>query len=361
MAAGFGYDAHPIVSFARLIVNTDWRSFLTGIGAVLSEDTVAHFGDPQAERRAAATGNIIVDLSHLSLIAARGPDTEAFLNSQFSNDIRLLDHVHSQLNAYCNAKGRMFAILRVFRRANDYLLQLPAPMRDDLIKRLRMFVLRAQVTLALADDELQRLGLVGPDTAELIERHIGTVPTADDGCLTQGEFTVLKIPGAQPRFEIVAPTAAAIRFWSGVKTSCLPAGVPTWHWHDIRAGIPIVLPPTSAAFVPQMMNLEALGGISFTKGCYPGQEIVARMHYLGRPKQRMYLAHAGVATPPPRAGDPIFAPDFPGQPAGTVADTELSPMGGYDLLAVVQISSAETGILHLHTEDGPPLILQSSG
>ncbi|MDO8706971.1 MAG: hypothetical protein Q7J84_18745, partial [Sulfuricaulis sp.] len=126
----------------------------------------------------------------------------------------------------------------------------------------------------------------------------------------------------------------------------------------IMAGIPSVHPGTIEEFVPQMANLEAVGGVNFKKGCYPGQEIVARMQYLGKLKQRMYRAHvAGDVVP--RPGDSIFAPDFPGQSAGTVVDAQAAPDNGYDLLAVIQISSAAAGKLHLASETGARLTLQS--
>ncbi len=130
-----------------------------------------------------------------------------------------------------------------------------------------------------------------------------------------------------------------------------------WAWLDIMAGIPSVHPGTNEEFVPQMANLEVVGGVNFKKGCYPGQEIVARMQYLGKLKQRMYRAHfAGEVAP--RPGDAIYAPDFPGQSAGTVVEAQPSPDGGYDLLAVIQISSADAGELHFGSETGPRLTLQ---
>ena len=123
------------------------------------------------------------------------------------------------------------------------------------------------------------------------------------------------------------------------------------------AGIPVILPGRVEEFVPQMANLDLVGGVSFTKGCYPGQEIVARMHYLGRLKQRMFRAHV-EDTRPPQPGTAVFAPDLPGQSTGTVVDAQPSPEGGYDLLAVVHVSSKETGELHLANSDGPRLTLK---
>ncbi len=140
----------------------------------------------------------------------------------------------------------------------------------------------------------------------------------------------------------------------------MPAAVNADYWAllDVRAGIPTVYPETVEAFVPQMTNMQLVDGVSFTKGCYTGQEIVARMQYLGKLKRRMYLAHVDTAEPP-KAGDPLFSPqNASGQGAGRVVDARPAPEGGYDLLAVAEIESAENGELHLVGDRGPLLQLQ---
>ncbi len=317
-----------------------------------------HFGNAAQERRAAATGNILADLSDLALIRARGADALSFLNGQLSNDIRLLDATHSQLASWCSPKGRMLAIFRLFRRENDILLQLPAALLEGILKRLRMFVLRAKVSLESTEAELVSIGLSGPDAERLLRASAGFAPGGDNGCETRGEISIMHLPGPHPRFQIVAPVGVATQLWTDLKAGATPAGPPAWAWLDIMAGIPVVLPETSEAFVPQMANLELVGGVHFKKGCYPGQEIVARMQYLGKLKQRMYRAHV-EAEAAPAAGESIYAPDFPGQSAGTLVAAQPAPNGGYDLLAVVQISSAEHGVLHLRNDNGPTLKLQT--
>ena len=338
-------------------MNETWKSFIQNQGAVLEGNRVQHFGHPVEERRAAAGGNVLADLSDFSLIRARGGDTQNFLNGQLSNDIRQLDASHSQLASWCSPKGRMMVIFRLFRRGNDYLLQLPAALQENTLKRLRMFVLRSKVTLENVDTELTFIGLSGPDAESMLHDLAGFAPKGDSACETRGEMTIISLPGPQPRFEIVAPTTAVINLWDALKPKTTPVGPSAWAWLDIMAGIPSVHPGTNEEFVPQMANLEVVGGVNFKKGCYPGQEIVARMQYLGRLKQRMYRAHVKSDTAP-RPGDAIFAPDFPGQSAGTVVEAQPSPDGGHDLLAVIQISSAEAGELHLGSETGPKLSLQ---
>jgi hypothetical protein len=339
-------------------VNESWKTFIQDQGATLEGERVQHFGKPAEERRAAAQGNVLADLSDSSLIRARGADSQNFLNGQLSNDMRRLDATHSQLAAWCSPKGRMLVIFRLLRRGDDTLLQLPASLLETTLKRLRMFVLRAKVTLDNADAELVSFGISGPDAEKLLRHAAGFAPGEIDGCETRDEITLIKLAGPHPRFEIIAPTDNAMKLWTSLKPKTIPVAPPVWNWLDIMAGIPGVHPETSETFVPQMANLEIVGGVNFKKGCYPGQEIVARMQYLGKLKQRMYRARFEGDTLP-RPGDSIFAPDFPGQSAGTVVAAQPAPDNGFDLLAVIQISSAEAGELHLGSETGPKLSLQN--
>jgi tRNA-modifying protein YgfZ len=332
-------------------------SFLVRHGAVVEDGLVSHFGNPEKERFATSGETILADLSHLSLIRVQGDDARSFLNSQLSIDVSLLDDRHSQLAAYCNAKGRMLALFRLFRRGAGYYLQLPAPLQDAITDRLRLYVLRAKVILASADQELRCFGLAGPKVADLLDEAGLPPPQKDDTCATVNDITLLRMPGSRLRYEIVAPTATAIQLWERLQTTAAPVGAGCWSWLDIHAGVPTILPQTSEAFVPQMTNLDALEAINFKKGCYPGQEIVARMHYLGRLKQRMYLAHIDNDTPP-KPGDVIVAPDLPNQTAGTVVDAQPAPAGGHDLLVVMQITSAQAGEARLHDASGSRLRLQ---
>jgi hypothetical protein len=251
----------------------------------------------------------------------------------------------------------MLVIFRIFRRGEDYFLYFPAGLQETILKRLRMYVLRAKVTLEIVDSELRVLGLSGPNAENLLRECAGFAPANVDGSDSQGEITVIRVAGPLPRFEIIAPLAAAAGLREKLKRGAIPVGPPVWAWLDIMAGIPRVLPETSEAFMPQMANLEVIGGVNFKKGCYPGQEIVARMQYLGNLKQRMYRAHVDGDIAP-RPGESIYAPNFPGQSAGTVVDAQASPQSGFDLLAVIQIGSATAGELHLGSNTGPRITVE---
>jgi folate-binding protein YgfZ len=338
------------------ILDNDWKALLLASGATIEDGYVSQFSDPRAEVALAATSDILSDLSHLALIRAHGPDAENFLQGQLSNDIRLASDTQSQLSAYCNPKGRMLAILRVYRRGEAFFLQLPASLLEPTLKRLSMFVLRAKVKLEAVGAELACVGVSGPQATHLLEQAGVAVPDQPDACRTQGPLSAIRLPGPHPRYMVIGAVTALIPIWTQLRSSATPVGTHAWDWLDIAAGLPCVLPETVEEFVPQMTNLELVGGVSFKKGCYPGQEIVARMHYLGRLKQRMVRGHLPDGACP-RPGSPVFAPDFPNQSAGTVVSAQLAPTAGCDILAVVQLSSIEKADLHLERLDGPALHL----
>jgi folate-binding protein YgfZ len=153
-----------------------------------------------------------------------------------------------------------------------------------------------------------------------------------------------------PRFEIHGELEPVIGLWRRLARQANPVGADCWSWLDIQAGVPEVLPETVEAFVPQMVNLEALDGISYKKGCYPGQEVVARMHYLGKLKRRMYRAHASTETVP-APGDNLYSPTETDQSVGKVVEAQPNPNGGVDLLAVIQIATADAGDVRLAAND----------
>jgi hypothetical protein len=141
-------------------------------------------------------------------------------------------------------------------------------------------------------------------------------------------------------------------------TALTPVGTACWEWLEIRNGIPLITPATQEQFVPQMANMELIGAVNFHKGCYPGQEIIARTQYLGQLKRRMVLAHVEGETPP-QAGDALFGSELEGQASGMVVNAQAAPDGGYDLLAVAQTTSIADAVLHFRSADGPLLSIQA--
>lgn len=286
------------------------------------------------------------DLSHFGLIRVEGEDVMQFLQGQMTNDMREVTDQHSNLSGWCNAKGRMTANFRVFRQGDAYILQAPDAHIEPVIKKLRMYVLMAKVSLDVVSDQLARFGISGECSIELLRQHFRAPPEEANAVVAHNKMLLIRLPGTTPRFELIGPVAELIEVWETCEAKAVRKGEAFWALQEVRAGIPTVLPETTDAFVPQMANMQLIDGVSFTKGCYIGQEVVARMQYLGKLKRRMYLAHVKSANAP-RPGDELFAKDSKsGQGTGKVVDAQ--PTGdGYDMLAVIEIASAEIGEVYL--------------
>lgn len=320
----------------------DWKKHLLNAGAEFEGDQLRDYGNPERERSMAVNGDVICDLSHRGLLEVRGSDAQSFLQGQFGNDIREVTESRSQLSSYASPKGRAYAVFRVMRDRDAYLLEMNPEPIEPLRKRLSMFVLRSDVVIENAEDTRIRFGLSGPNAEKLLAEALGAFPGAVNEVIARKGVTVVRVPYmVHPRFEFAGEIDACRPLWDDLNVRCAPVGPEGWRLLDILAGIPTIYPETSEAFVPQMINLHALNGISFSKGCYPGQEVVARMHYLGKLKRRMYrLAIEPQALPVP--GSRVFrAGGDPTQPDGEIVDAVLHPDGLFAALAVLQVAAAE--------------------
>ncbi|HLP97791.1 MAG TPA: folate-binding protein YgfZ [Sideroxyarcus sp.] len=335
-------------------MDQDWQNFLAAQGAQLQDGTVLHFGDAAAERIAARDGTVLCDLSQFGVLKVSGEEAQNFLQNLLSNDIKQVSPQRAQLSSFNTAKGRMLATLLVWQQGGDYFLQLPHSLCAAMQKKLSMYVLRAKVKISDASTETVCLGLSGSDAARLVQESFGLLP--QDAMQVAQHERALILRRGESRFQIVTSAAHAPALWQ-ILSAAKPAGSPCWDWLDIRAGIPFVLPQTQEAFVPQMANLELIDGVSFKKGCYPGQEVVARMQYLGKSKRRMYLAHV-ESDSAPQAGAELYSAEAEGQACGTVVNSVPAPGGGYDLLAVVQIASHDAFPVHLGALTGARLQFQ---
>jgi folate-binding protein YgfZ len=328
-------------------MDTVWRTFLESAGAVIAPagDEVASFGDAAGELATAAGGTVLVPLAHLALIEAAGEDAKAFLHSQLTSDINHLQPGQVQHSAWCTAKGRMQASFLAWRGGESYRLALAADLLAPTLKRLQMYVLRAKAKLAARDD-LVLLGIAGPAAAGRLAAAGLPAPTAVMASAENGEARVLQIePG---RFVVEASASAAVALWPVLADGARPAGTPAWRWLDVQAAFPLVTAATREEFVPQMADFENIVGVSFHKGCYPGQEVVARTQYLGKVKRHLYRVRSAVPLP---AGGDLHSPDNPDQAAGKVVCATPAPDGGWVGLAVVQSNFATT--LHAETREGP--------
>jgi folate-binding protein YgfZ len=332
-------------------MNQAWKDFLAGQGAQLQDNIVQHFGDAAGELEKAQTCTVMCDLSQFGILRVSGEDAQNFLQNLLSSDVREVSPQRAQMiSSFNTAKGRMLATFLIWQADADYFLQLPRSLCEAVRKKLSMYILRSKVKITDASDEIVCLGLAGVEARDLIEECFVSVPQETWSVSHFPNGSVIRV--GTNRFQIATTPEQAPALWKCLNDGARPAGAACWDWLNIRAGTPVVLPATQEEFVPQMANLELIGGVNFKKGCYPGQEIVARMQYLGKLKRRMYLAHIGGTA---QAGDELFSAEMEGQASGMVLNAAPAPNGGYDLLAVVQISSHDGQTVHLGSLQGEAL------
>lgn len=248
----------------------------------------------------------LADMANLAVIQVTGVDAANFLHAQLSNDVLHLDRSHSALAAWCDPKGRALATLRVFRRDNGFVLLLPATLKQTLLKRLKMFVLRAKVELTDANENLSCFALFGAEATQAMTEIMP--PPEENSVTTVADLQCLRLPGSVASYLIIGPPSDSAASRQRLRTHSQAATYNGWLLDRINAGEPQVFAQTQGVFVPQMLNLHWLAGIDFQKGCYPGQEVVARLHYRGKLTRRMYLAQIDSPdTPAP--GDIVAGPD----------------------------------------------------
>ena len=333
-----------------------WQDFLLERGARIEAGTVGHFGNAAAELRATRDGGVVAPLTHLGLVACRGEDAQTFLHGQLSNDVQQLTPRRSEYAAYCSAKGRMLTNFLLWQEDEAYYLQLARSLLPAVQKRLAMFVLRAKVRLADASESHPILGVAGKAAVGVLRELFPELPQqAHDVVHHPVHGILIALPGE--RFQLIAELETAKQSWHRLAAVLTPVGTPCWEWLEIRNGLPLITSATQEQFVPQMANMELIGAVNFQKGCYPGQEIVARTQYLGQLKRRMVLAHLDGDIAP-QAGDELYGGEPGGQANGMVVNAQAAPDGGYELLAVAHTAGIAAAALHFKSADGPLLRIQ---
>ncbi|WP_295685149.1 hypothetical protein [uncultured Nevskia sp.] len=330
----------------------DW---LTLFGASIGSDDLPDFGDRHAEAAAALDADVIAPLADRGTIRVRGADRDAFLQGQLSSDIRELTPSRGQLASYSTPKGRVLAIFVSLRHGDDIWLETSRSVLAETLKRLRMFVMRSKVTLDDAGAEAISIGVAGPNADHVLEAAGLLVPSVLCLCAEVDGIVIMRRRGPQNRYSLHGPAERLAALWPKLAAHARPVGTEAWRLTDILAGFPALHPETREQHVAQMMNIDQLDGISFTKGCYPGQEIVARLHYLGNLKRRMFIGRSSAATI--ARGAPVVIAGSEGQSVGDVLDTALHPDGGQALLVVLQTSQQDSTALRIGSADGPELAL----
>ena len=284
-------------------------------------------------------------LDDWGVIRASGADAANFLHSQLTQDFTHLAEGQARLAGYCSAKGRLLASFIAWRSGPDeVLLACSADLLPQTLKRLSMFVLRSKCKLDDASADWPLYGLAG-DTAQ---QWLGADAPAAAWQLhigTPGQ--VIRLPDAQAtaRFLLALPADAAA-------PPLPPLAADAWRWLEVHSGVARIVAPTVEHFVPQMVNLELVGGVNFQKGCYPGQEIVARSQYRGTLKRRAMVFDSDADLQP---GQEVFHSGDPAQPAGLVANAGRLTDVGSSALVELKLAALGSGSWHLGAADGPLL------
>ena len=294
---------------------------------------------PMNPPTSAAGLNGIAALPHLGVIRAQGEQAQAFLQGQLTQDVALAPPGAARLAGWCNPKGRLVASFIACKRSpQEFWLVCSGDLLAATLKKLSLFVLRAKVRLTDASGELALHGLIGGACAEAAASAQGQDAAAFLAALPPAD-------GA-PRALWIAPAGSA-----APPGPALPAAL--WDWAAVRSGVARITQPVAGAFVPQMLNYESAGGVDFSKGCYPGQEVVARSQFHGAIKRRAFV---GQVDGPARAGQEVFAPAGDAdQPVGLIAQAAAAGAGGTAVIASLQLAAAEAGGLRVGAPDGPPL------
>jgi tRNA-modifying protein YgfZ len=303
-------------------------------------------------------------LNHPGVILATGADAASFLQGQLTQDVQLMPVGESRLAGYCSAKGRLLASFWVHKRsgadgAPEFLLVCSRDILAATLKRLSMFVMRAKVKLSDASGQFQLFGLTG-DAIEYVANN-GHFPRLGGQNPLRTLLNLPPVAGVPRALCLVDSNAAATAAPADLAN---PAAIDIenawWRWSEVASGIALITQPVVEAFVPQMLNYESVGGVNFKKGCYPGQEVVARSQFRGTLKRRAYLVHSDA---PLQAGDEVFGPQDAEQACGTVVQAAAAPdftLGsGFDAIVSMQVAAAQAGGLTLKSANGAKLTLMA--
>ena len=306
----------------------DWKAFLSESNSEFTNI---------AENNNADSEKMLFDLSDQGLLKVSGEDAESFLQNQLTNDIRNVTESTHQASAWCSPKGRIIANFQIFMRDGSYFLTVSADLIEHVIKKLRMYVMMSKVTVEDVTESMVHFGFVGN-----LEKLIGdTIPRDSNQTLQYNNLTILKLSDNQPRYEIFAYASNisdAKQLWEQCSTDAVAISNNGWNYLNIVAGLPSISEASSEAWIPQMVNYIAIGGVDFKKGCYPGQEVVARLNYLGKTKRRMYRLQINTGQLP-NIGDAIASDSD--KAAGKILNAAINPKGVVESLAIMKISETE--------------------
>lgn len=339
-------------------MNIDWKKYLLQNGAEQNDQGQFIFDSTVSDTDLTESADIICDLSYFSTVVVAGSDAAEVMQGQFTNDVSRVDEGHSQISAFCNNKGRMLANFRLFQNQQNYFLSIRSDLVESSIEHLQKYVLRAEVAIQDISDQLVHIGICGDNTETLLSPFIDNLSTDTDSVSYNDNYIAIRVAGKTPRYEIFCSQEHAKALWESLSEKTSVANSAYWDYLNIKNGLPFIDNKTREEFVPQMVNMELINGVSFEKGCYTGQEIVARTHYLGKQKRRTYRIKITSDTAP-KAGDQLATDtSTENQYTGTLVSVYQTAKNEFEALAVIQIKSAESEKLKLKDADAEITVLE---
>ena len=341
-------------------MNPDWKAFLKENGAEFIassdaninesaeakesglQDQLASFGNPENEMQISSQDLLLCNPSERGLIKVNGADAESFLQNQFTNDIRNVTELNHQASAWCSPKGRIIANFRIFKRNDDYYLALSSDLIEHVMKKLRMFVMMSKVVIEDVSDSIMHFSFAGKNADGLMQDMLGVEIASETETIQHKDITLLRSEmlgqDNASRFDIfVEDIELAKTLWTQCKQVATPVSGAGIRYLDIIAGNPEITAASSEVWIPQMVNYIHLNGVDFKKGCYPGQEVVARLNYLGKTKRRMYRLQVDTNQLPLVGA--VIKSDKDAE-AGKVLNAIVNADGKVDALAILKIADA---------------------
>lgn len=341
-----------------------WSEFLASQNAQLDEQgKICSFGQPELERFMIKNGPVVTSLTHQALIRVSGSEALNFLQAQLTSDVNTVNDNQAQFSAYCDPQGQVLANFLVFKYQGDYYLNFDGSLKESILKRLTMFVLRSDVKLTDVSNDLIQVGFAGEFADLDIQRRLSTKvkEVFESGMIELDEMQdvlVIKVPGPYHKYALFGPAEQMTLAWKKIRDNADVTNNYDWNLLNIAAGVPEVTSATSAQFIAQFFNLDKFNAINFKKGCFPGQEIIARVHYRGKVTKRMLRIHLNEVLPL-MSGETLTLKDQNDKPYKlTVVNANPDIFNGTLCLAIGTLKSLEAVEGDLFTESGQTAMIE---
>jgi len=318
-----------------------WQAFLQELGATIKDDGEINFNNPDPGLGNITETPLISPLSGFALLAISGNDRHSYLHGQFINDLNLIEKPAAQLSGWCNPKGQLITNFLIINTGTSYLLMFKEDIKEFVQKRLSMFVMRSDVTIKDISESSPMVGLANSNDLSSLAPDIPTNPGA---ILAIAGLIIICLPDSSGRYLIIGSIEALINKLSELNNSLTMTDSSVWNLLDILAGLGWITSTTKEQFLPQMLNLDALKGLSYQKGCYTGQEVIARLHYRGKVKKRLHL----IKSKSQLLVGGHLNPEQSGNNVGTIINSAMHPDECCYALAVIEMDNTHDKLFFDH-------------